>query len=68
MCQRSSIITDHHLIQDEHEQQSKQGVHSALVLLKHGAVLQHLCGRTVLEDVVAEMDERLFHPFDTLPS
>lgn len=40
---------------------------SAHILLKHGAVLQHLGGRAVLEDVVIETSERLSHVLGTLP-
>lgn len=40
----------------------------ALLLFEHAAGLQNLCGRSILEDVVSELDEPLFYRLDSLPS
>lgn len=43
-------------------------VQGALLLLEHAAGSKHLCGRAILEDVVAELDERHFKRLGGLPS
>lgn len=83
-CQRSSMMTGRLLTKGDQVRTKtrctftlKTGqcvsiltfhVFSAHILLKHGAVLQHLGGRAVLEDVVIETSERLSHVLGTPPS